>query len=156
MSILWSILLVVQIVTALGMIGLILLQHGKGADMGAAFGSGASGTLFGATGSANALSRATSVAAGIFFVLRANFHEAITLTQHGSNYLLRLHKDVSFLNKALLRKHLAGIPDDAQLLIDGYKALFIDQDILETIADFRLAAQDRNIEVEIQGIEGLA
>lgn len=99
---------------------------------------------------------AIGMAGGIFFVLRANFHEAITLTQYGSNYLLRLHKDVSFLNKALLRKHLAGIPDAAQLLIDGHKALFIDQDILETIADFRLAAPDRDIEVEIQGIEGMS
>lgn len=96
---------------------------------------------------------AIGMAAGIFFVLRANFHEAITLTQHGSNYLLRLHKDVSFLNKALLRKHLGSIPNDAQLLIDGHKALFIDHDILETIADFRLAAPDRNILVEVQGVE---
>lgn len=91
------------------------------------------------------------MAIGIFFVLRANFHEAMTLTEHGSHYLLRLHKDVSFLNKALLRKHLSAIPDDSELLIDGNKALFIDQDILETIADFLLAAQDRGINVEIQG-----
>ncbi|QPK62225.1 SulP family inorganic anion transporter [Methylomonas sp. LL1] len=88
---------------------------------------------------------------GIFFVLRANFHEAMTLTQHGPHYLLRLHKDVSFLNKALLRKHLSSIPEDSELLIDGNKALFIDQDILETIADFMLAAPDNNISVEIQG-----
>ena len=91
------------------------------------------------------------MAIGIFFVLRANFHEAMTLTEHGSHYLLRLHKDVSFLNKALLRKHLSAIPDDCELLIDGNKAIFIDQDILETITDFLLAAQDRGINVEIQG-----
>jgi len=54
--------------TALGMIGLILIQHGKGADMGAAFGSGSSGSLFGASGSANFLSRTTAVLAVIFFV----------------------------------------------------------------------------------------
>lgn len=88
---------------------------------------------------------------GIFFVLRANFHEAMTLTQHGSHYLLRLHKDVSFLNKALLRKHLGSIGNNSELLIDGNKALFIDLDILETIADFLQAAPDRNISVEIQG-----
>ncbi|MDD1622241.1 MAG: SulP family inorganic anion transporter [Methylococcaceae bacterium] len=95
---------------------------------------------------------------GIFFVLRANFHEAMTLTQHGSHYLLRLHKDVSFLNKALLRKHLSSIAEDSELLIDGNKALFIDQDILETIADFLLSAPDNNIKVEIQGfsVEGIA
>src|SRR5437868_607470 len=62
-----TIVLAVQILTALGMIGLILLQHGKGADMGAAFGSGASGSLFGATGSANFLSRTTAVLAAVFF-----------------------------------------------------------------------------------------
>lgn len=90
---------------------------------------------------------------GIFFVLRANFHEAMTLTIHGPHCLLRLHKDVSFLNKALLRKHLSTIPDDAELIIDGNKALFIDQDILETIADFLLAAPDRGITVGIQGID---
>jgi preprotein translocase subunit SecG len=61
-------ILAVQMLTALVMIGLILLQHGKGADMGAAFGSGASGSLFGATGSANFLSRTTAVLAAVFFV----------------------------------------------------------------------------------------
>ena len=50
------------------MIGLVLVQHGKGADMGASFGSGASGSLFGATGSANFLSRTTAVCAAVFFV----------------------------------------------------------------------------------------
>ena len=57
----------VQIISALAMIGLVLMQHGKGADMGAAFGSGASGSLFGATGSANFLSRSTAVCAAVFF-----------------------------------------------------------------------------------------
>jgi preprotein translocase subunit SecG len=68
MNVLLTVVLAVQILTALGMIGLILLQHGKGADMGAAFGSGASGSLFGATGSANFLSRTTAVLAAVFFV----------------------------------------------------------------------------------------
>ena len=68
MNVLLTLVLVVQILTALGMIGLILLQHGKGADMGAAFGGGASGSLFGASGSANFLSRTTAVLAAVFFV----------------------------------------------------------------------------------------
>lgn len=68
MDYLFSIVLTIHILAALGVIGLVLVQHGKGADMGAAFGSGASGSLFGATGSANFLSRATSVLAAIFFV----------------------------------------------------------------------------------------
>jgi preprotein translocase subunit SecG len=58
----------VQLLSALAMIGLVLVQHGKGADMGASFGSGASGSLFGATGSANFLSRSTAVCAAVFFV----------------------------------------------------------------------------------------
>ncbi len=68
MSIFLKIVLVVQMLSALGMIGLILIQHGKGADMGAAFGSGGSGSLFGASGSANFMSRATSILAAVFFV----------------------------------------------------------------------------------------
>jgi preprotein translocase subunit SecG len=68
MQFLMNFVLVVQLVSAVAIIGLVLLQQGKGADMGAAFGAGASGTLFGATGSANALSRATAVVATIFFV----------------------------------------------------------------------------------------
>jgi preprotein translocase subunit SecG len=67
MNVLLTVLLALQMLTAIGMIGLILIQHGKGADMGAAFGSGASGSLFGATGSANFLSRTTAVLASVFF-----------------------------------------------------------------------------------------
>ena len=63
-----TLLVVVQIVCALAIIVLVLLQHGKGADMGAAFGGGASGSLFGATGSANFLSRSTAVLATVFFL----------------------------------------------------------------------------------------
>ena len=68
MNTLLNLLMVVQILSALGMIGLILVQHGKGADMGAAFGSGTSGSLFGASGGANFLSRTTAVLAAVFFV----------------------------------------------------------------------------------------
>ena len=69
MNTLLGIVIVVQVVTALIIIGLVLLQHGKGADMGAAFGSGASGSLFGASGSSNFLSRSTGIAAAVFFVV---------------------------------------------------------------------------------------
>ena len=68
MGVLESILLAVHVVVALVVIGLVLLQHGKGADMGAAFGSGSSGSLFGAAGSANFLSRSTAVLATVFFL----------------------------------------------------------------------------------------
>ena len=67
MNAILTIVLAVQMLTAIAMIGLVLVQHGKGADMGAAFGSGGSGSLFGASGSANFLSRTTGVLAAVFF-----------------------------------------------------------------------------------------
>jgi preprotein translocase subunit SecG len=68
MELLHTIVLTLHIIAGISVIGFVLLQHGKGADMGAAFGSGASGSLFGATGSANFLSRATAVLAAVFFL----------------------------------------------------------------------------------------
>jgi preprotein translocase subunit SecG len=64
-----NVIVVVHVVVALAIIGLVLLQHGKGADMGSGFGGGSSGSLFGATGSANFLSRTTAVLAAVFFAL---------------------------------------------------------------------------------------
>jgi preprotein translocase subunit SecG len=88
-----TLLVVVQILAALVMISLILVQHGKGADMGASFGSGASGSLFGATGSANFLSRSTAVCATIFFattLLITYFSShAATQSPHSSSILDR-------------------------------------------------------------------
>jgi len=87
MSMLLTLILVVQMLSALAMIGLILIQHGKGADMGAAFGSGGSGSLFGATGGANFLSRTTAVLAAVFFVctlLLAYFSNARPAATSGS------------------------------------------------------------------------
>ncbi len=68
MGVLGVVVLVFHVLVAAGICGLVLLQHGKGADMGAAFGSGTSGSLFGASGSANFLSRSTAVLAGLFFI----------------------------------------------------------------------------------------
>jgi preprotein translocase subunit SecG len=79
MNVLFNLIVVVQVVSALAIIGLVLVQHGKGADMGAAFGSGASGSLFGASGSSNFLSKSTAVAAAIFFA------STLTLAYFGSN-----------------------------------------------------------------------
>jgi preprotein translocase subunit SecG len=73
------VILVVHVLVALAIIGLVLLQHGKGADMGAAFGSGASGSLFGSTGSANFLSRTTAILAALFFA------SSLTLTYFTAN-----------------------------------------------------------------------
>ena len=70
MSSLWlNVLIVAHVLVALAIIGLVLLQHGKGADMGSGFGGGASSSLFGATGSANFLSRSTAILATLFFLL---------------------------------------------------------------------------------------
>jgi len=79
MNVLVNLIVVVQVVSALAIIGLVLVQHGKGADMGAAFGSGASGSLFGASGSSNFLSKSTAVAAAVFFA------STLTLAYFGSN-----------------------------------------------------------------------
>lgn len=83
MNFLLTLLLAAQMLAAIGMIGLILVQHGKGADMGAAFGSGSSGSLFGASGSANFLSRTTGILAAVFFACTlalAYFNSARTVS----------------------------------------------------------------------------
>jgi MFS superfamily sulfate permease-like transporter len=98
---------------------------------------------------------AVGMVCGLFFVMRANFHAAISLTRDGSHYLLRLRKDVSFLNKALLRELLSQIEADGQVIIDGGRAEFIDQDILGTLRDFLLAAPERGIVVEVHHIPAL-
>ena len=91
MNVILTIVLAVQMLSAIGMVGLVLVQHGKGADMGAAFGSGGSGSLFGASGSANFLSRSTGVLAAIFFactLLLAYFGNAQP-RENGSSVLER-------------------------------------------------------------------
>jgi preprotein translocase subunit SecG len=67
MEILQSVMLAVHVLTAVALVVLVLLQQGKGADMGAAFGTGSAGSVFGAAGSANFLSRSTAIAATVFF-----------------------------------------------------------------------------------------
>jgi preprotein translocase subunit SecG len=81
MAILATIAIVIQVLSAIGVIVLVLLQQGKGADMGAAFGSGSSGSLFGATGSANFLSRMTAALATVFFASTL----ALAFVAHGRN-----------------------------------------------------------------------
>ncbi|SHN27109.1 preprotein translocase subunit SecG [Rhizobacter sp. OV335] len=93
MQVLLNFVVAIQMLAALIMIGLVLVQHGKGADMGASFGSGSSGSLFGATGSANFLSRSTAVCAAVFFVCTLTLayfsHErAIGAAQSGTSTIL--------------------------------------------------------------------
>ncbi len=99
---------------------------------------------------------AIGMAVGLAFVLYANYHSAFTLTRDGRNYLLRMQKDVSFLNKAPLRNILADIEEGSFLVIDGTRAAFIDQDIMETLEDFIKAASDNNIYVELKNVKGMA
>lgn len=87
---------------------------------------------------------------GLFFVLKTNFHRALFSVNENKNYLIRLTKDVSFLNKALLRQTFKEIPDGSKVIIDGSRSAFIDQDILETINDFRESAANRDISVELK------
>ncbi|NRR29884.1 preprotein translocase subunit SecG [Oxalobacteraceae bacterium] len=82
MNAFFNLVVVVQVLSAISIIALVLLQHGKGADMGAAFGSGASGSLFGATGSSNFMSKSTGVAAAIFF--SATLALSYITTQHST------------------------------------------------------------------------
>jgi MFS superfamily sulfate permease-like transporter len=98
---------------------------------------------------------AIGMVVGLYFVIRTNFHAAITLTRDGNHYLLRLHRDVSFLNKALLRSHLERIEENGYLIVDGTKAQFIDLDIQETLEDFVKAAKDGNITVELKNVPGV-
>ena len=88
--------------------------------------------------------------AGMFFVIRSNFHEALLIVNDGNRYLLRMQKDITFLNKARLREILLGIPDQAYLLVDGSKTVYVDVDIMETLRDFADQAGHRGITVEFK------
>lgn len=91
---------------------------------------------------------------GIFFVIKANFRSAISITKHGNHFLIRLKKDVSFLNKPLMMKYLEKIPEGAYVIIDGTGSFFIDHDITELIKDFVEAAPLKGITVELKQAPG--
>ncbi len=82
---------------------------------------------------------------GLFFVIRANYHASITMRNDEDKYTIQFHKDVSFLNKALLRKLLLKVPENATLVVDCSKSQYVDHDIMETVEDFIKAAPDDNI-----------
>ena len=107
-----TVVLLLQIVSALGMIGLVLVQHGKGADMGASFGSGASGSLFGATGSANFLSRSTAVAATVFFA-------STLLLAYFGNHRGGAAEESSLLEKAPVAASAASVAGPASAAASG-------------------------------------
>lgn len=97
---------------------------------------------------------AIGMATGLYFVIKANYQAAISLVQDDTHYRLMLNKDVSFLNKALLRRFILHIEPNSSVTIDASQAQFIDHDILETIEDFLFTAPDDNITVEIKELHG--
>jgi preprotein translocase subunit SecG len=96
-----------HVVIALGIIGLVLLQHGKGADMGSGFGGGASSSLFGATGSANFLSRATAVLATFFFLTSLGLAYLATNKPRSGGVLDAVKKEVTAPAKPVAEKPAA-------------------------------------------------
>jgi len=91
------------------------------------------------------------IGVGLYFVIKANYHESISLHYEAGHYTLTMHKDVSFLNKALLRCMLAKVTEGSLVTIDASHAKFVDFDIQETLEDFLKTAPDDNIKVEIYG-----
>lgn len=90
------------------------------------------------------------IGVGLFFVIRSNFRSAVFIVHDNNKYLFRLRKDVSFLNKPIIKNRLEKVPDNSYVLIDASRADFIDKDIVETIEDFIIHAQLKNIEVELK------
>jgi MFS superfamily sulfate permease-like transporter len=86
---------------------------------------------------------------GLSFMIYSNFHSAVVTVKDSSNYLIRLRKDVSFLNKPLIKRSLESIPENASVLIDATRADFIDKDIIEEINNFLCHTHLKNIHVEI-------
>jgi MFS superfamily sulfate permease-like transporter len=95
------------------------------------------------------------VVAGLVFVIRTNFHSALSVIRHKNQILLRFNRDVSFLNKALIVEALAEIPEGMHVTIDGTRARFLDHDILEALEDFRIEAHTKGITVEFRNINSL-
>ena len=90
------------------------------------------------------------ISTGLFFVIRSNFKTAVFVVNDDNKYLVRLRKDVSFLNKPIIKNKLEQVPADSFVLIDASRADFIDKDIVETIEDFMLHAPLKNIVVELK------
>jgi len=93
---------------------------------------------------------------GLFYVLKLNHHNAVTLVQDGEDTLVRFNKDVSFLNKMELKEALSKIQDGAKVLVDGTKAMYIDRDVYDVIADFERNAFHRGISVSLKNTDGKA
>lgn len=87
---------------------------------------------------------------GLFFVMRSNFKSAVFVVNDDNKYLFRLRKDVSYLNKPIIKNKLEQVPDDSYVLIDAARADFIDKDVVEVIEDFMKHAPLKDIKVELK------
>ncbi|MBS1656295.1 MAG: SulP family inorganic anion transporter, partial [Bacteroidetes bacterium] len=90
------------------------------------------------------------IGVGLFFVIRSNFKTAVFVVHDQNKWLFRLRKDVSFLNKPIIKNKLEEVPEDSFVIIDTSRADFIDKDIIETIEDFMLHAPLKNIKAELK------
>jgi MFS superfamily sulfate permease-like transporter len=90
------------------------------------------------------------IGVGLFFIVRSNFKTSVFIVHDHNKYLIRLRKDVSFLNKPIIKNKLEEIPENSSVLIDASRADFIDKDIIEVIEDFSIHAPLKNIRVEIK------
>lgn len=93
---------------------------------------------------------------GFFFVVRTNHRSAITIVSQDDFYLMRFNKDVSFVNKTELKDNLSSIPPGSKLIIDGTKAIFIDNDIYDVVTDFEQMARFQNIKIEYKNFHSKA
>jgi MFS superfamily sulfate permease-like transporter len=90
------------------------------------------------------------IAVGLFFMIRSNFRSSVFVVNDDNKFLFRLRKDVSFLNKPIIKKRLEDVPKNAFVLIDATRADFIDKDVIEEINNFILHAPLKNITVEVK------
>lgn len=90
---------------------------------------------------------------GILFVLRTNFNNAITSVREGNNVLIKLNKDIYFMNKSQIKEIFLDLRDGDDVFIDGTKAKFIDHDIFSILLEFKKNAKRRNIEVDFKNIQ---
>ena len=96
------------------------------------------------------ISKSAGIGVGLFFSFRSNFKLAVFVVNDDNKYLFRLRKDVSFLNKPIIKRKLEKVPANAFVTIDTTRADFIDKDVIEVIEDFMIHAPLKNISVELK------
>jgi MFS superfamily sulfate permease-like transporter len=90
---------------------------------------------------------------GLFFMVRSNFRSSVFVVNDNNKYLVRLRKDVSFLNKPIIKRKLEEVPENSYVILDATRADFIDKDVIEEINNFMLHAHLKNITVEVKRSE---